>query len=216
MKRITISIITILAFTAMVHGVIYMNYICNTLQPEQCNNEALVNTVNIGDLQIEASAAYLSAESQFKKFLEKLELTEISLSSYQEQSSILTDAIERMSNAERNFDILYTEVQRFSLNQMVLEDIKEFDYKGFCCRNKLNPIIMNNVEEYLSKGNIFGLLQKTRDDCTGLRKSLEGLKTTIDEGTKDINAIYQINQNFADTSLFGQYAAMVFREVITL
>jgi len=218
MKRVTFTLILLIILFTNLNSVVIMNYYCQTLEPEQCEDnsttlDSKLSERSIGSLQAQAAAEFLAANASYQKFLEQYELTEINLSNYSDQSITIGETISHISNAERFFIFIYIKSQSFNLNIDIVESLKIFDYELFCDRFHMNHTIMKEVEKYLKRGEVFGVLYRIIEKAGEINIRLTHLKSSIDKNIPDIDAIYDINQRFANTSLFGQYVAMVFREI---
>jgi len=105
------------------------------------------------------------------------------------------------------------EFQKYHLNTALIEKMKTLDYQCISEKYRLNSIIMAELEESLAKGDIYGVLKRFVEKAGEIRMELEVLRPTIDINKPNIDAIYTINQRFAEMSLYGQYSAMIFREI---
>ncbi len=218
MKRITITIIIILLSASLVHPSVWANGLCKILIPEQCEDNIIIldttKSLNVGSLQIQAATAFLAANTAYQKFQERYEISTLNDVFYStpEQTEAIENAIGSITAAEELLLTLYVEFQKYRLNTTLIEKMKTFDYKCFSEKYHLNGTVIAELEESLSRGDIYGVLRRFVDKAGEIRRELEALKPTVDKNEPNIDAIYIVNQLFADMSLYGQYAAMIFRE----
>jgi len=209
MKKITILVVIIIILSSFIHGVVFGNWFCSALYPDQCESKTTLDSIgaslNIGDLQVQAAAAFLSSSSLYQKFLEKFEMN------VPEQSMVLDECIYQINIAEKMFTEVYIQSLKFKLNPQFVLNLKTFNYNYFCYTNELNIVVWAEVEEFLKKGDVFGIMKRIVCKTGQLRNEIEAIRQTMDKGEPDILTIYKVNQHYAELGLFGQYMSMVFR-----
>jgi len=221
MKRLNIVVIIMILFcTIYLYPVVFANRICTLLDPEQCEDTDTTTILDkvetIGTIQIKAATAFLAANKAYQKYLEKYEYSTLDVILYystQEQSKSLNNAIYKITIAEELFNALWSEFQKYPLDKTKIEMLKRIDYNDIIERYQLNTLIMRKLEESLTKGDIYAVLENFAKSAGKIRLELIKLKYTVDQREPNIDTIYIINQLFADMSLYGQYSAMVFREI---
>jgi len=222
MKNITIFVTILIVFCVTpIHPVIFFNYFCNNLVPEcpayspqpgATTQDVPGYQENLALLQARAAAAFLTANANWQTFLAKIEMAEVQVD-YKELSNILKKTFLEIEKAEGIFAKITEASHQYQMNPRQIEKLKSFDYKWFCAKWNLNQTAMSEVECYLSTGDILGLPNRFQEQLAAIKTKLKGFRQSVERNEPDINAMYEINQSLLTMSIYGQYAAMVFREV---
>ncbi len=223
MKIKTIFFTILIIFcVSQVYPVIFVNYWCQNLaggcpaynsQPGTTQEIFEGYQVNLDHLQIQAAAKFYLATASWNRFLAKIEMAEVSEVNYKELNNLIKITILRIEEAESIFAIIAEASKEYQGNSIVQEKLKNFDYKFYCAKHNLNPAVMAEVECYFSTGDIIGLPNRVKEQLTEIKIRLEGFKQSIERQDPSIDEMYGINQNMLTMALYGQYTAMVFREV---
>lgn len=218
MKTITIIIILTI-FCTPIYPIICMNYFCNNLVPE-CPEEPTIltqdstGTENLAYLQAHAANTFLLAHGKWNEFLVKIEMMDFSQKfDYIVLNDILKKTVLKIEEAENIFTKISDTSRQYQVNPMVAERLKDFDYKWFCSKHNLNPAVMSEVECYLNTGDILGIPNRFREQLAEIKIQVEDFRKSIESQNPNIDAMYMVNQNLLTMALFGQYTAMIFREV---
>ncbi|UCH98110.1 MAG: hypothetical protein JSV88_15005 [Candidatus Aminicenantes bacterium] len=163
---------------------------------------------------MEAAGYFLKSQSDMLLFLNKIELEEINGVDYTELQPIINSAVWNMQNAKATYHALTQIADSSPYNQAVITNLINFDYAFFRESKELNGVITNQVQNYLSGGDIRGLYQELLADSQAILDMLNRVKSTVDAygvpGTPDL---WQINHSYSQTLLFGQYAAEIFYDI---
>jgi hypothetical protein len=208
MKTTKIIVITIifLSLSLNVYGLLSFNQGCKAFQ-NQCDEGDGVSTqsLNLGQLIIEAGGHFLQSNSDYQLVLKRIELSETGL------NDALNQAIQNMTAANaRYFEILETS-KSLEYDPIVIEKLSQFDYTGYQVENNLNTVIFKRVEDFLKQGNVRELFQQAFEDSSKILEKLKEIQTSLESGIKvDISNYWRLNQLYLDFALFGQYASEVF------
>jgi hypothetical protein len=79
----------------------------------------------------------------------------------------------------------------------------------------MHPAVFNPLREYLARGDVRGVFSKVLKDTEAILDQLYSIKEILEaDKVPEIETTWKLNQTFSDYLLFGQYAAMVFKEMI--
>jgi hypothetical protein len=175
-----------------------------------------VNKNNTIEYYITLGAGYyLNANTNFQEFLKKVEMQDIQGVDFAAVQNTVGSSLVNMENAANIYMLLVKEVETTPYNDVVIARLKEFDYQSFMLENNLIPVVFSEVEGFLQKGDITGLLKKVHKDLVIMG---EMLKAVNDELTLNrvpqLHLLWQINETFSRVSQFGSYTARVYAEVL--
>ena len=211
MKTIKIIIITtvFVSLSFNLYGFLVSNQGCKVF-PNQCPNanggDYLSNQkINIGQLISEAAGHFLQSFSDYQRILKKIELSETGL------NHALDKTIQSMVNA----NALYFEIWNTSLSleydPLTIEKLSQFDYNGYKLENSLNPVIFQQVEDFLKPGLVKELFKKHFEDSSKILETLKALRVNLKSGKNvDISNFWRLNQFYMEFAIFGQYTSEVF------
>ena len=228
MKHISIILfLTILCVFCVtpVNSIICMNYFCNNLVPEcpLLNSTSTATTQDVfyqdNDesftiLQAKAAATFLKAHGIWNEFLVKIEMMDLyQRFDYNELNNILKKTVLKIDEAENIFTKICITSRQYQVNPTTIEKLKSFDYKWFCVKSNLNPAVMSDVECKLNTGDILGIPNRFREQLAEIKVQMESFRQSIEKKELNIDHMYIINNELLSLALFGQYTAMIFREV---
>lgn len=201
-------------FVGNAYGIFVGNRGCDgILPPLSCGGDGITTgrlAQTPGELIKEAAYYFLNSNS---KYLETLKCIEF------EEFSTLTDetmysAVDLMTNANDTYEQLCVLLSIAEWDKAYLESLKKFDYSEFQKAKGLNSTVFNEVKEYLSEGDVKGLFGNLKDRTAVLLAELIKVTPVVEaksfDSAADIDKLWRINQMYAETLLFGQYAAEVF------
>jgi hypothetical protein len=163
----------------------------------------------------EGAGYYLAAQSDIQKLLESVELQDSRGIDYATLRDILNSACDNMKNANESYDKLLKEAELTPYNETVIASLMSFDYQNYQDKNGFNSVIFYQVADFLKRGDITGLLKRTRLDLGDIALKLEAINGTISlNKMSPISDYRRLNEKFAEVSLFGSYTASVFNESI--
>jgi len=115
-----------------------------------------------------------------------------------------------MTMAKETYMKLVKETESLPYNTSVLETLKQFNYDAFQSEISANKEIFDEVKAYLVKGDMKGVFVKILANTEKIEAVLTQVKEKIYDGVPAVvNDIYQVNQLFSSSLLFGQYVAQV-------
>ncbi len=165
-------------------------------------------------LVIEGAGYYLEANTAFQKLLGMVELQELHGLDMGKYGNALKDAIVGMNNAQAIYNLLIQIAETTPYNAAVQEKLATFDYMTFCEEKGLTITIFKKVENYLVAGDITGVYKETRASFEAISSQMFKIYMAHCSGQlTDIELYRQINEDFAQTSLFGSYVARIFTQL---
>lgn len=157
---------------------------------------------------------FLNSHSYTLLLLSKIEMSDLNGVNYNDLQATLNNAIKHMEGAKEAYTTLFQIAEVTPYNQNVINRLISFDYIGFQEKRGLNSIIFKDVEEYLSNGDVTGLLGEVLSSTGTILEMLYQVKNTIDTDQLPENStLWRINQKYFEVLLFGQYAAEMFYAV---
>jgi hypothetical protein len=163
---------------------------------------------------IEAAGSFLKSQSDFLLFLNKIEMEEINGVDYAELQQVINNAVVHMENARAKYNALTQLADNTPYDQPTITVLMGFDYASFQGSKGLNSVIFNEVETYLSGGDVRGLYHQLLADTQFILDQLTVIKSDVDaEVIPGNSGPWQVNQSYCETLLFGQYAAEIFYDV---
>lgn len=163
---------------------------------------------------IEAAGDFLNSHSDFLLFLNKVEMEEINGVDYAELQQVINSAVVHMENARAKYNDLTLLANNTPYDQSAITALVNFNYTSFRTSKGLNSVIFNKVETYLNVGDVRGLYLQMLTDTQSLLDQLTVIKSTVDTQAIPGNpGLWQLNQSYSETLLFGQYGAEIFYDV---
>lgn len=165
-------------------------------------------------LVIKGAGYYLTSQSKIQEFFKYIELSEIYGSNYEGFQVTLNAAIGSMENAKAVYKALINFAEATPYNQEVIDKLKSFDYDAFIEDKRLNPVIFNEVKSYLNNGDVTGIYKKFYDNTVIILEKLDVIKQQVDGNISPEKAVlWEVNNLYFNTQLFGQYATQVFNNL---
>lgn len=164
---------------------------------------------------IEAGAGYfLSSGSDYLALLNKIEMADTSGGDYKGWAQTCSNAIANMEKAMANYLSLKQILTNTPYKPEMIGRLAAFDYDGCQKKNDLNPGVLAEVKAYLAAGDVRGLFDRILEDAAQILAALTKIKAAVDAGTTpDLPTLWQLNRQYYDTILFGQFAAEIFYEI---
>jgi hypothetical protein len=165
---------------------------------------------------IEGAGYYMEAKSSIEAILNRVEYMDVKGIDYSELSLLVDNALVKIQSAAATYEQLIAIAEKTPYNQVVIDQLKAFDYDRFMELNNLTPIIFKEAARYLSGGDITGIYKHTYQAV----KAIETLLLTVKESVllrilPGIPVFWQLNEQCCRTSLFGSYCARVFNMVLS-
>lgn len=197
---------------------IYVNgyFIANTSEgafnhePESSNGNVSIST-SLGQLVIEGAGYFLQSGSDYRLFLKKVELSAISGLNTGELLPVLDGAVKNMELAKETYHQLFQLTGSLEYDAYAQERLRDFDYRAYREKHRLNPAVFQQVEELLKNGDVRGCYRKCRNTAAVILAGLRDIENDAEAGNfPSIPACWRVNQMFLELELFGQYASEVF------
>jgi hypothetical protein len=158
---------------------------------------------------------FLNGYSDILIFLNRVELSSINGINYDDLNMIIDRALLNIGNAQKSYIDLVKIAESSTYNDLSIMKLREFDYNGYMVENNLNEIIFKEVEWYLKRGDVTGMLKDHYEKVSSIAAMIRSVKEIISMNRfPDISILWRLNQEFSTTLLFGQYAAEVFKKAI--
>jgi len=153
---------------------------------------------------------FLKAYSNTLQLMNKIELSDINGINYDEWNALLDKTIYNIALAKETYAKLIKETENLPYNTSVLETLKQFNYDAFQSEISADKEIFDEVKAYLVKGDMKGVFVKILANTEKIEVLLIQAKGKVYAGVPAVvNDIYQVNQLFSSSLLFGQYVAQV-------
>jgi hypothetical protein len=166
---------------------------------------------------LQGAGYFLDSYSDILLFLNKIELADLNGIDYVELQKILNHTGENIQLQKDTYLNLTQLADGTPYDQAVIDQLTGFDYAAFQQEKGLNSVIFADVQSYLSKGDIRGVYHRFLTAAETLLVQLNTIKTDIDANRFPQPAdLWNLDQNAAQSLLFGQYTAEVFHRVLNI
>ncbi len=210
--KVFVIVVTCFLMTGTIYALIYGNGSGDGYQPPK----ALISVGNNSiDIYIEIGGGYfLKSHSAILFFLNKVEMSNINGSDYNEWQGILKSALDNMRNAKETYELLIKTAEATPYNQEVISRLEKFDYASFAQANDLNEVIFKEVEQRLRDGDITGCYKSAYAGMCAIEKLLISVQDEVSiNKMPGLRVLWKLNGLYAETLMAGQYVAMVFNEI---
>lgn len=220
MKLLSIFLIIIFLFSGSLFGSVWCNWIeCAYGECPNASSASVNGSIQGGDqigaLVILGAGHFLKSHSEIQLFLNKFELSGLYGANYDEMKPILDNAISSMESAKDTYYNLKIIASATRYNQSVIKNLMNFDYDFFLDGRNLNPLVFQEVKGYLCDGNVNGVISDIYSKTFDILPLLYKIKLCIDNNTlPDVSFLWELNQEYSNALLFGQYVAWIFKSII--
>ncbi|MCP5107334.1 MAG: hypothetical protein GY950_28365 [bacterium] len=174
---------------------------------EDCGEKS----ISIKSSIIYGAGYILKSNSEMMLFLNKVELSELNGINYNEIGNIINSAIENMEMAKEYYIYLKQTADSRAYNPAMIELLVSFDYAAFQKEKGMNATVFQDVQKYLSKGDVRGVFSRLLTDTGDILEKLYMVKEYIDaENFPELPTLWRVNQDYSEIILFGQYSAEIF------
>ena len=157
----------------------------------------------------------MNAYSDILVFLNRMELSDLQGIDYRESQQLLDRALENMLNVLKTYERLINKAEVTPYKEAVISKLMDFDYNGFMQERGLNGVVFAEVEEYLKKGDITGILRQMYTEFTIIAGLLYSVRNELYfEKLPEMTNVWRLNERCTQTLLFGQYGSRVFYAVL--
>lgn len=157
---------------------------------------------------------YLQADSEFHKVLVLVELMDSRGIDFKKMLTAVDRSLTNMQKALNSFNRMMVKAGNTPYNDAFTGKLMNFDYHRLMVAERLNKDIFDRVENFLKKGDINGLFKYSYSRLQRIHGMLKRVREELSmEILPEIAIFWDINEAFAETSLFGSYVAWVFSEL---
>jgi len=206
-KKMITTVLILFGFSIFLYPLMYMNHAECFFIPNVCDNgESATISVTVpvstfGVSIADGACFYLDSYSCFLGYLKEYEAGNM------ESREALIKACENIKAADDIYKKIIEVSATYSYNDTAIDRLKSFDYDTFGKTFDLNPRVFGHVRVLLSKGDVRGVFREIRNRFRVIAGYLSASETDSIPGKTDL---WRINQYYAETLLFGQYAAEIF------
>ncbi len=163
---------------------------------------------------VNGAGYFLDSYANTLLFMKKTELSVYQGMNYDELSNLLNKAVESMRAANETYARLKQAADNTPYNAEVIDYLKNYDYNNLQEAAGLDEVVFAEVKMYLGNGDIRGVYAKILADTEKILSLFTPVKAAVDAGKFPTLAdVWNLNQAFSRTLMFGQYAARVFHEI---
>lgn len=212
MKKLSLIGMIMLFASMTLFGLVVGNHGESGYNSGDDGNKSATNPLKT--LIIVGAGHFIQSHAGFQQFLHKIELAELYGVNYDELRGILNETVSSIESAKTAYFDLIKLAAVTPYNQSFIDALKSFDYDDFRESHNLNPVIFSRLESLLRDGNVTGVYEEIYAKINEISQLLHTVKLTVDKDIfPEIPVLLEINQIYFDSYLFGQYAAMIFKEV---
>lgn len=189
---------------------------CNTVGNNQSSGlfYTFSNEQNLNQLIAEGAGFFISSQSDYSAFLNKVEMADLNDVNYQGLRECLLLSSEDIEKAIVTYADIIATTDTMPNNPDMVKKLQSFDYAAFQNKKCLNGNIFELVSSYLKKADVRGLYTTIHKEMESISTQLIVLETMVNNNQfPGIEIIWQLNQKYAELMLFGQYIAEVFYEI---
>lgn len=214
--KVFVGILTLIIFVSISYPMVIGNWSDCVVQPGCDGTERVSGTgINLSVYVVQSAGHFLNSYSLWNTFLNRVEMSELNGLDYRELRENLYRAIEEMEKANALYLDISAVAGKTAYVQPVVDCLIAFDYKTFQKEMNLNAVIFSQVQEFLANGNIRGVYNTMLLNTSIILEQLYEVKEYVDTDTfPKIQGLWQINQEYAEFGLFGQYISQVFYAVL--
>lgn len=167
----------------------------------------------------EGAINFLKSYSHMLDFLNQVEATEIGQPgvSIDSLGARLDLAIKCAENTQNIFDEIVGRTEKLQKGGVYIKKLMDFKYDEF---QENNPHITGKVFEelkgFLVKGNVCDTYKRAQENHRHILKLAKKIKSKINSEKKSViaNYLWQLNQVYSKSMMFGQYTAQIMNEII--
>jgi hypothetical protein len=165
------------------------------------------DSIVIGSEMIDGSANFLESYSAAMLVLYERERGDKDFFDIEKSLGNLDIAIFKLEQSKNNYSTAHMLGTKNVYVRYRIDQLKNFNYNTFCSENKLNILLMEEVTQLLSKGDVIGIYRKNLENVDALLNILYELKGVLKSGNKpDISLYWEMLRLYSHTILFGNYA----------
>ncbi len=212
MKKISLILVLTIFGSITLFGLVVGNDLEHGYNGGGDGNKLTANPLK--NLIITGAGQFIQSHAGFQQFLHQIELSELYGADYVELRGILNETKANIESAGVTYYDFIKLAGVTPYNPYFIAALESFDYDGFREKHNLNTIVFSRLVPLLRSGNLTGVIEYIYAKTGEISRLLGLVKSGVDKNIfPGIPVLWQINQVYFDTYLFGQYAAMIFNEV---
>jgi len=206
-KKMILAVMIIFGLSISLFPWLYSNHGECFFIPSECSGGKSASASDsvpvsmLGILIEDGACSYLDSYSYFLGYLKEYEAG----NSYAKYS--LVKAYESITTADDIYKKIIEGAAGYPYNETAIDRLKSFDYDTYSKTFDLNPRVFSQLRGLLAKGDVRGVFQEIEKRFRTLAEYLVTSRTGI---IPEKTGLWRINQAYAETLLFGQYAAEIF------
>jgi hypothetical protein len=202
------------AFTRIYHNGSGSGYESGSGESSATSSKSATISNPVENYIITGAGYYLKGNAYIQSLLNLVELQDMNGVDDAELAQLVNNALDNITRARETFAKLIETAEASSYNPVVIEGLHYFDYETFMTMNNLNPVVFNELQSYLSCGDITGTFKRSYYKIYNIEWLLVSIQTGLSANNPPgLQVLWQLNELCADTTLFGSYAARVFYEI---
>ncbi len=176
--------------------------------------EAAKNSTPLGELIIRGAGYFLKAGSDISILSERFEMTALEGVDSYGLYNAANSAVYNLEMMAYYYGELVSKADNTPYNQTVINKLTSFNYPSFRNQKGLIKDVFDQVEGYLKDGDVRGAYKKIQFDINNLLDRLYNIRWLIYWGYLPTSQkIMDLNQDYMNCHLFGQYMARVFEAI---
>ncbi|NIM14969.1 MAG: hypothetical protein GTO45_23635 [Candidatus Aminicenantes bacterium] len=208
MKKAIFILIT-LGFAFVMQALINMNDIVPVF-PDGINRSKIESSV------IDGTIHFFNAYSHANILMKEYEKSAKESLNYLIALEYMEKAITELEKAKDNYAQAHTLGKQAGYVEEMIQKFKTFDYDTYTADKQLNSDVMALVKAYFSEGNILGTYQQQVEYIDDILLTLVPIKEKLAANQlPDIYLLWQLLQQFSESSLFGNYCTMTAQTILS-
>lgn len=208
MKKTILILLLLLTIGVFLNGMWYET--CDMFYPAQCDP----NNGNAPALMVDGSSALLEAHLHYTAAVNLVQQGDLNGVDMAKLRYRINNTVEKIQLAQQSFAALSMEVQSLQVNPYYLDIMQHFDYVTFGEQKGYIAEIYEEVQEYLSAGDLTGTIELTNQSSIAILEGAQIMQTLVLQDEVPTRAdLHELNQKFMEIILFSQYVADVCREI---
>ncbi len=163
---------------------------------------------------VEGAGHFLKSHSVIIDFLNRIEISDLNGTDFNELQNLIDTAIVHMENARLAYIDLTQLAEVTPYNPEVIAELETFNYGKFRIDNGLIFSLFWDVRRYLKSGDVRGIYHEMLQDTEEILDVLNDIKAEVYANEiPGISLIWSLNHQCFLSLVFGQYTSMVFYEI---
>lgn len=165
----------------------------------------------VENLVTQGAVYYLQSASHIQAILNRVEQQAFKATDYPELRQLADEALDQVTAARQTYEVLLKTAAETPPNPAFILALKSFDYPTFMKENGLIEPVFKKVEEYLSRGDVPGLLASVYVELKRIEGYLLIIKKEVSlDCLPELPVFWKLNETCAAASLMGSYSTRVF------